>query len=259
MGCICLKSYQLNLNCVEEMSEISIVDLEKVSLCCENPSYEDYEALSRQIKESFETIGFMYITNHGIPQDIIENAMKSSMDFFDLDRSAKNLTRKGEEYQGWVEQGREIFDQDEEGNIAELEVRETYDLKNVSSSGIFPDEVSCLIMHGGVTINLINIPSFHQNCPQLRGSLSRLAECSKELARRLLRSLSVSLGRELGFLDNLHLGMVAQGSMDQVENSTTLRSIHYPPISDKMAQNPKIIRYIFLQLLVLIYINCCES
>ena len=36
-------------------------------------------------------------------------------------------------------QGREIFDQDEDGNIAELEVRETYDLKNISETGKFPD------------------------------------------------------------------------------------------------------------------------
>ena len=66
---------------------------------------------------------------------------------------------------GWVAQGREIFDQDEEGNIAGLEVgkdtlslenfrskqarlnawicvkvRETFDLKNISPAGKFPDQ-----------------------------------------------------------------------------------------------------------------------
>ena len=40
-----------------------------------------------------------------------------------------------------MEQGREIFDQDEEGRIAELELRENYDLNNISSMGIFPDKV----------------------------------------------------------------------------------------------------------------------
>ena len=43
--------------------------------------------------------------------------------------------------QGWVEQGREIFDQDEDGRIAELELRENYDLNNISHTGIFPDKV----------------------------------------------------------------------------------------------------------------------
>ena len=74
-------------------------------------------------------------------------------------------------FKGWVAQGREIFDQDEEGKIAELEVcgktqssdkklrtgnfhcfrrslreneqvRETFDLKNISPGAKFPDE-SC--------------------------------------------------------------------------------------------------------------------
>ena len=127
------------------MSEIATVDLRKISLSIKNPGLEDYQEVSRQIKKCFENIGFMYIRNHGIPQNVIDRGMESSMEFFDLERQVKNLTRKGAEYQGWVEQGREIFDQDEEGNKAELEVRETYDLKNVSSSGIFPDEVSTVL------------------------------------------------------------------------------------------------------------------
>jgi len=170
--------------------------------------------VSQQIKRCFENIGFMYISNHGIPQDVIDRGMSSSMEFFNLERNVKNLTRKGAEYQGWVEQGREIFDQDEEGNIAELEVRETYDLKNISSSGIFPDE----------------------NCPQLRESLTRLSNCSKDLALRLLRCVSLCIGQDLHFMDKIHIGMVTEGEEGNVENCTTLRSIHYPPISDKMAK-----------------------
>ena len=61
------------------------------------------------------------------------------MEFFSLDEEVKAQMSKGPEYQvenkkfevqenkqmivkGWVAQGREIFDQDEGGNIAELEV-----------------------------------------------------------------------------------------------------------------------------------------
>lgn len=43
-------------------------------------------------------------------------------------------------------------------------------------------------------------------------------------------------------MDSIHLGMLMEGTEGHVENCTTLRSIHYPPISDKMAKDPKIIR-----------------
>ena len=127
------------------MSSISVVDISKVSLDNANPSIDDYKDVGNKVKECFEQIGFLYITEHGISQEIIKNAMTGSMDFFCLGDKIKNKSRKGEEYQGWVEEGREIFDQDEDGKIAEHEVRETYDMKNISSSGIFPDEVSHLL------------------------------------------------------------------------------------------------------------------
>ena len=62
-------------------------------------------------------------------------------------------------------------------------------------------------------------------------------------AMRLLRCISLCLDQDLDFMDNIHLGMMMEGTEEgQVENCTTLRSIHYPPISDKMAKDPKIIR-----------------
>ena len=120
---------------------ISVVDLQNISINIANPSSEHYANLAEEIKSCFGQIGFMYIKNHGIPAETIKNAMQESLNFFQLGKEVKEKTRKGVEYQGWVEQGREIFDQDEDGNIAELEVRETFDMKNISAAAIFPDEV----------------------------------------------------------------------------------------------------------------------
>ena len=202
------------------MTSISIVDISKISLNKPDPTVDDYKEVSLQIKKCFEEIGFMYISHHGIDQEVITEAMKASMDFFKLEESVKNKTRKGEEYQGWVEQGREIFDQDSDGNVAELEVRETYDLKNISSAGIFPDK----------------------DCPQLRQCLVRLSSEAKLLSRRLMKSISLSLGCDLQYLDSVHVGMLTEGIDNSTDNATTLRSIHYPPIPDDLKDNASIIR-----------------
>jgi len=202
------------------MTSIQVVDLAAISLDIRDPPEEDYKALAAALDTSFADIGFAYIKNHGIGQDIIHNAMEASMKFFNMDQKVKTLSRKGIEYQGWVEQGREIFDQDEDGKVAELEVRETYDLKNISSSGIFPDK----------------------QCPELRAGLTRLSEESKELTKRLLRCLSLAMGMPNDYLTMQHQGMLSEGMEDSVECSTTLRSIHYPPIPDSLAAQPGIIR-----------------
>merc|ERR1712240_635212 len=75
--------------------------------------------------------------------------MEKSFEFFSLDEDLKEKLRKGPEYQGWVAQGREIFDQDEEGEIAELEVRETFDLKNISP-GVRQDQGFLARKHRGM-------------------------------------------------------------------------------------------------------------
>jgi len=202
------------------MTVIPVIDITAISLDIECPEQEDFEKLSHVFSSSFSDIGFIYISNHGIKSESIQGAFKASNDYFSLPNEVKEEDRKGPEYQGWVEQGREIFDQDEDGNIAELEVRETYDTKNFSGVGKFPDKTM----------------------PSLRPALTKLTSQAKMLTHRLLTSLSLSLGQEESFLSDIHQGMLSQGLFNPVENSTTLRSIMYPPISDRLAEQPGIIR-----------------
>jgi len=202
------------------MPSIQVVDISAISLATTSPAEDDYKALADVLSSCFKDIGFVYVKNHGIRDDIVQKAMQTSMRFFNLGKEIKLLTTKGPEYQGWVEQGREIFDQDENGKIAELEVRETYDLKNISTEGKFPDK----------------------DCPELREGLTGLAKAGSSLATRLLRCISLSLDQDPSFLSNVHQGMMSQGLPGSVENSTTIRSIHYPPIPDNLAAQPGIIR-----------------
>jgi len=144
------------------------------------PEASDFSKVAEELCSAFQETGFAYLVNHGIGPDLIKEAMEKSFEFFSLDEHLKEKLRKGPEYQGWVAQGREIFDQDEEGNIAELEVRETFDLKNISPGAKFPDE----------------------SCPALRPALTALsgeqAACREDLGLRVpwASSRSRLLGQE---------------------------------------------------------------
>ena len=59
---------------------------------------------------AFESTGFAYIKNHGVPQDLIDDAMTSSEAFFKLRREVKDVYKKDDSVQhGYVEPNREIF------------------------------------------------------------------------------------------------------------------------------------------------------
>ena len=82
-----------------------------------------------------------------------------------------------------------------------------------------------------------------QDCPQLRKALTDLCVEAKELTLRLLSCLSLSLGVEADYLSRIHQGMLTEGQSSTAPlNCTTLRSIHYPPIPDKLAAQKGIIR-----------------
>ena len=67
-----LQPCELNLG-----TEIPIVDFNAMSLEHEDPLKESFEAvkiLADQVFQAFSTIGFVYLKNHGIPQETVSNA-----------------------------------------------------------------------------------------------------------------------------------------------------------------------------------------
>ncbi|GFF52683.1 2OG-Fe(II) oxygenase family oxidoreductase, putative [Aspergillus udagawae] len=68
-----------------EFTRIPIVDLTDLS----NPSPEARERLAQQIYNVATTVGFFYITNHGIPQDLIDQAHEMARQYFALPHSIK--------------------------------------------------------------------------------------------------------------------------------------------------------------------------
>lgn len=57
--------------------EIPIIDLSGM-----NGTVEERKTLAREIKQASENTGFFYIKNHGVPEEIIENAYNAAKAFF---------------------------------------------------------------------------------------------------------------------------------------------------------------------------------
>jgi len=195
------------------MSKIKVVDITCIGLKVEKPSIEDFMSVGKELSAAFGEIGFVFVSNHGVDEHIINNAKVASLDYFKLSSDVKGVKEKGSEpnvYQGWVKPGKEIFDQDEKGLIASLELRESFDMNDFGPKAYFPDE---------------HVPTF-------RPSMTSLAENAKLLTFRILKSLSVVLGKEEDFLGDMH----------RLEDAMKMRTLYYPPIPTNLAYKEGLVR-----------------
>lgn len=78
------------------------------------------DAIGAALVRSASEIGFFYVTGHGVPQQLCDDAMKASRSFFDLPETAKASIAIDRHQRGWMAQG-----------LANLEGSATHDAKEV--------------------------------------------------------------------------------------------------------------------------------
>jgi len=180
------------------------VSVAKIGFAVDAPTREDYLEEGGKLFKAFESIGFVYISDHGLPEEAIKAAMEHSKDFFKLAKTEKDKFTKDETIQqGYVEPGREVFTDTTKDTLTEI--RETYDVTRIEGKdAIFPDDI----------------------VPNMRPSLEDLIMKSTELTFRILRALALSLGLEQEYFVEREKDMFTDNCHSK------LRSLHYPPITE---------------------------
>jgi isopenicillin N synthase-like dioxygenase len=90
--------------------EILEVNIESIGLNVTSPTDEEYKKVGEELFNAFETIGFVFITGHGVSKEVVEKSMETSKDFFTLPLNSKNeILRDPEIQQGYVAAGQELF------------------------------------------------------------------------------------------------------------------------------------------------------
>jgi len=183
------------------MKEICIVDVSQIGLFTKDPTKVELETVGNELRLAFSKIGFVYLSGHGIAESEIEDAMKVSKEFFELEEDKKYSVSRPSPLarDGWVAPGRETFIENNAANVHEF--REAFDINGFNEDARFPT----------------NIPEFKTN-------LMDLAKRTVELSERLLKCISLTLGRPENFFTNLH-SRVFGG-----KNASALRTLYYPAI-----------------------------
>lgn len=184
-------------------SRIPVVDLQTVGIWNEDaPSDATWRKVGEELARAFADIGFAYITNHGVPEEVVQQAFGSTGEFFALTENKKNTIAR-QVYQGYVAVNREKLS----GDASHHELRESYDVND--PKGRFPDSL---------------VPTF-------RPSVCALMDMLVALNIRLLQAMEWGLGVESGVLVDSHKRIF------QKDNGTALRILNYPPVPEDAPEN----------------------
>ena len=83
----------------------------RIELGVGEPTKEDYRYVGKELCEALKGTGLVYILDHGLPQDLIDNALTASRDFFLLPKEEKAKFNKYlfKTEHGYTGPGRETF------------------------------------------------------------------------------------------------------------------------------------------------------
>ncbi|CAJ2502549.1 Uu.00g099430.m01.CDS01 [Anthostomella pinea] len=197
---------------------IPVVDLESWL----QGSLEDRRRLATDLTGACRRVGFVYVVNHGVPDDLLEEAFGWSKKLFDLPHEMKMLAphpsgpnvHRGYSWPGLEKVSQNVYGEGEEEKEAEnrkvSDFKESYEIGSekldLQPNVWLPEEV---------------LPGFRAFMTQF---YSRCFDSAKEL----LRALAIGVGLEdEDFFLRFHSGVNNQ-----------LRLLHYPPVdAEKLSSN----------------------
>ncbi|GME51075.1 hypothetical protein GTA08_BOTSDO04024 [Neofusicoccum parvum] len=169
------------------------------------------KAVAEQLDEALHTVGFMYLKNHGVPQEKVDGAFEWSKRFFDLPTETKMLAPHppgGSHHRGYSGVGIEkvsqhVFDADDIQTLRQVpDVKESYETGNTTDQ------------------RQPNIWLPDDKLPGFRAYMEGFFKDCDAMIHTLLRALAVALS------------LPAETSLSTAHASSAfqLRLLHYPPV-----------------------------
>ncbi|XP_059831708.1 uncharacterized protein LOC132397246 [Hypanus sabinus] len=180
---------------------ISIIDFGSFALGKAEPSDNEMKRLSTEFMRELNKNGFVYLKNTGIKEEQVFRTMDISTKFFLLPKKTKQQYAISNDsdipHHGWYDLETERLNKEDN-----IELKEAFNLSALTSNDKWPIK----------------------EAPEFSNSMETFFRTCQELSTRILKVLELSLGMETDFFVSKHL------KMGTITNSTTLRTLNYPPI-----------------------------
>ena len=180
---------------------------------------EEQERVAREIDEAFRTVGFVYLKNHGVPKEKVEECFEWSKKFFALPVETKMLAPHppgGAHHRGYSPPGLEHVTQ------------HTYDKEDVAKSREIPDYKESYESGNVNDESQPNIWLPEDKLPGFRPFLESYFTLCNNLIHKVLDALSIALSVPAPGLSPTHSQSLFQ-----------LRLLHYPAIEAEQLKNGK--------------------
>ncbi|KAM5482566.1 hypothetical protein McanCB56680_003522 [Microsporum canis] len=192
------------------MSQIPVVDFAPFH----DGSAEEAKATAQKIFEAFRDVGFVYLKNHGVPQEVVDEAFSWSQRLFELPQSEKDRAPHPPEgwwHRGYSGIGREkvtqmVFDRETVG-----ELRKIPDVKESFEMGREDDEITPNIWLPESTI------------PGFRAFFNDFFQINHGVGQDILRAVTIGMDLDEHFFESYHT---------MKDNQTRL--LHYPPVEEEL-------------------------
>ncbi|KAL9094842.1 MAG: hypothetical protein Q9165_002791 [Trypethelium subeluteriae] len=178
-----------------------------------NGTDDQKNSTAAQIKDTFQDVGFVYLTNHGVARKKVEECFEWSKSFFDLSLEMKMLAPHppgASHHRGYSGIGRERVSQNVFDRDAIHELRKVPDIKESFESGNVADNLQP------------NIWLPEDKLPGFRGRFMEdfFVDCAV-LIRQVFSAIALGFSLPPTFFQPFHSRELYQ-----------LRLLHYPPISE---------------------------
>ncbi|XP_071493631.1 uncharacterized protein [Diadema antillarum] len=179
---------------------VPVVDFSAYSLEKYSPDPERIHRLVDDVFTALTTIGFMYLKNHGISQEKVNDVFKYSGQLFSLPNDVKLKCGKSKEgYFGYLPIEHHKLDP----SCEFFDMKESLVFRPAADDVVLPE----------------------QEVPELEGALSALFEASISLHNRVLEVMAMALRLDPQFFREMYTLAGKEG------NITSLCSLSYPPLT----------------------------
>ena len=171
---------------------------------------ESINAVAKQILDAVTHKGFFYIANHGIPQQIIDEASSAMRGFFAKPQEAKAEIPVNTSQRGWLAPG-----------MATLEGNKTHDLKEIFFWG--PEQWTEDLNQKRSELPLIADNLWPDNStPELKTDLLPYYDAACDVGHKILSAIALALGLEKEFFAKRYQTPLARGQL-----------VYYPVSTEK--------------------------